>query len=86
MTFRELIADWISGGALTRANSESDDYFNAWQDTEKKLMADARIDKTAIILERDTYRNALARIEYATRNGKSGTAIMINRMAREALK
>ena len=53
MRLRDKIADWISGGAATKALA---------------------------------YHAALEAIEVATHSGKSGTAIKINRMAREALK
>lgn len=71
MTLRERLADWISGGALTRARAE----------------AIANHEETLECAEDwvDAYE-ALEAIEEATRNGKSGTARKVHRMATEALK
>lgn len=71
MTLRERIADWISGGALTQARYEAD--FNLRQCC---IWVD----------EFDRADDALLAIAAATRNGKSGTARKVHRMATEALK
>jgi hypothetical protein len=78
MTLRERLADWISGGALTRAQDQCAEWKEAFgieYDEHQATWSRAvtRLDK-------------LRAIEAATRYGKFGTARKINRMAREALK
>jgi hypothetical protein len=75
MTLRERLADWISGGALTRARKEGRDFYDA--------LAPAVVHHSERAIGA---RAALRAIEAATASGKSGTARKINRMAREALK
>ena len=71
MTFRERLADWISGGKLTEAHEE----IGALSRKVKSL--------DAAFIEVDV---ALMLIADATDGIQSGTARKINRMAREALK
>lgn len=71
MTLRERLADWISGGALSDARHHR-------AHTMKHLRS-MRSDCVKL-------SSALIRIERATRDGKSGTARKITRIAREALK
>lgn len=77
MTFRERLADWISGGALSEAredvvNRESDymRVMECFKDCSGRL---------------DSRHKALHRIMVETADGKSGTAQKIHRMAKEAL-
>ena len=71
MTFREKLADWISGGALTRAKKSASD----WQDNAAILAL--RCHKAHDALD------AIAAEEKPTSNA---TVKRMARMAREALK
>jgi len=78
MTRRERLADWISGGTVT-----------FWYELYSQAHSNAAFQleqATTFAVERELALEALEAIEAATRDGKSGTARKINRMAREALK
>ena len=70
MTFRERLADWISGGALSGEREAT------------KVYIDACVEKVG---EENALWGAMYDIYDATANGKSGTAQKIHRMAKEAL-
>lgn len=77
MTFRERLADWISGGALSEAYEDRNDA----QHYENKNFAAAEHLSTKV----SKYDAAIRDIMRATADGKSGTAQKIYRMAKEAL-
>lgn len=91
MTFRERLADWISGGEITlladaawRKAEEASKWREAygevelgWGKTQHDLEAARQGLRQAV--------GVLAHIRDATANGKSGTAQKIHRMAKEAL-
>lgn len=85
MTFREKLADWISGGALTRAREWSEYEAKLARRAEKRA-SDWQDNAAILALRCHKAHDALDAIADATDGGKSGTAIKINRMAREALK
>lgn len=70
MTFREKLADWISGGKLSDCRKERDEAQKAWSDGLK--------DRRLLYL-------AINEIWDYTREQKSGTAKKVTRMCREAL-
>ena len=70
MTFREKLADWISGGALSVDRKSKEVYLNALLDARRK---------------ESSLWSAMNSIFIATADGKSGTARKIHRMAKEAL-
>lgn len=71
LTWRERLADWISGGALARERREH-------------ARTNARLNAAHIQMMQAN--PALLSIYRATKDGKSGTAKMVARMAEEALK
>lgn len=71
MTFRDKLADWISGGKLT-----------LWKDANKQTL-NGYLACEMYALE---CRNALREIRDTTATGKSGTARRIHRIANEALE
>lgn len=71
MTFREKLADLISGGALTQIKGHSDVVI-------EKL---CQRDRDWIKLE-----HALLEVRDTTATGKSGTAQRVHRIAKEALE
>lgn len=78
MTFRERLADIISGGAVTAERNA-------------RVKADLALCNSRALLDKATrdrsaFQWALFGIEKATAAGKSGTAMKINRMARKGLK
>lgn len=83
-TWRERLADWISGGALTvcieQAIVAKGEAVSAAQHSEHSKFAKKLLRECAKL------SLGLYAIEVATHNGKSGTARMVNRMAREALQ
>lgn len=70
MTFREKLADWISGGQLSKCRKERDEAQEAWRDG----LEDCRFLYVTI-----------NEIWDYTREQKSGTAKKVARMCREAL-
>ncbi|OWV44238.1 hypothetical protein [Mameliella alba] len=84
MTFRERIADWISGGVVTRVRAANE--------AAVMVQRNCRIERANALDMEDRMRQRvgvmmwhLTSIEAATRHVKSGTGRKINRMAREAL-
>ena len=84
MTFREKLADWISGGALNDAQNIAD----CWKD----LYNEVRIDYIQCRNQSDKgwaaagqWRKAIEYIRDETGGIQSGTAQKIHRMAKEAL-
>jgi hypothetical protein len=71
MTFRERLADWISGGALTRARDDVE-----WLDRKRKQWADRAI-------VRD---DALRRIAAEEKPTSNATVRRMARIAREAIE
>ena len=74
-TWRERIADWISGGVL----------IDEIRNLERIVILNDRI-LTGIRNNRDGTTEALRSILAATEHDKSGTAQKVARMAREALE
>lgn len=70
MTFRERLADWISGGALSKAREH--------EATHELLYAE-------IVMECSWLEDRMRHIFHVTADSKSGTAQKIHRMAKEAL-
>lgn len=99
MTFRERLADWISGGALSVSRSACDGWERLYEtqsfaQAERWREAYGEVElgwgKTQHDLEsaRQKLKQAiggLVLIRDATADGKSGTAQKIHRMAKEAL-
>lgn len=81
MTFRERLADWISGGALSQLKLQLAEKDNRFQDS-LRGWDDAITSSEASV---DWLHGYLEKIYEETANGKSGTAQKIHRMAKEAL-
>lgn len=84
MTFRERLADWISGGALSYARYDA----NLWEDLYNETRIDLiqcrnQSDKGWVIASK--WREAIEYIRDETSGIQSGTAQKIHRMAKEAL-
>jgi hypothetical protein len=78
MTLRERLADWISGGALTRANERQNRAADA---------TFAQIDKTIAFMDRAfDAEGALRAIAAMETPGANATVRRMARTAREALK
>ena len=82
MNWRERLADWITGGALTRARKETDtamqrgcEWRNAWSIALGREQANAARNKSA-----------LARIAAMETPGANATVRRMAEAAREALK
>jgi hypothetical protein len=82
MTFREKLADWISGGSVTLAKSQRIDLLKTINRMERVREDELRREVRAW----NKRESAIRRILAATENGKSGTAQKIARIAREALE
>lgn len=91
MTLRERLSDWFGHMFMTDAKADEmvrKDITEAQDRLNKSFLAYGdqcadRVHWDYVAFQRG---NALRAIEAATRDGKSGTARKINRMAREALK
>lgn len=84
MTFRERMADWISGGALSKALGRIDELdLTACQLSDRAQKEKAYCDMFNTYAHE--YCEALKGIMHATAKGKSGTTQKIHRMAKEAL-
>lgn len=70
MTFREKLADWISGGALSKAREH--------EAVHEMLYAES-------VMECSWLDDHMRKIFHATAGIQSGTAQKIHRMAKEAL-
>ena len=75
MTFREKLADWISGGAVYDAKRMSSHWFNEWQSA-----MDAYGDHDA------KAQDALRRIAECETQGENATVKRMAKIAREAMK
>lgn len=73
MTLREKVADWLTGGKLTRLEQDRSE----WREL--------AITSLPVRAEADRMRNRLAYIAHETASVSNGTGRKINRMAREAL-
>jgi hypothetical protein len=78
MTPREKLADWISGGKLAEARKEASNSY---------AVASLNFAAWLSMARREYHRRTtLEAILAATKDGKSGTAKKVARMAREGLK
>jgi hypothetical protein len=85
MTRRERLADWISGGALSRAQNAKDRAEQLEQLS--RQTADYAFEAAGgYCMTVQTRTKTLRAIITATDNGKSGTARKINRIARGGLE
>ena len=84
MTFREKLADWISGGALYRSLQELE-LESIWRrDMERRRLNTSDLN-VRLACDLRELRLAMKCIKDEVANGKSGTAQKIHRMAKEAL-
>ena len=85
MTFRERLADLLTGGALTTARDDRDRLASELRTSEH--LSDTNRRQIRIHFENNIqFSRALRAIADATENGKSGTAKRINLMAKKGLE
>lgn len=78
MTIRERIADWISGGELTRAKHDARE---GWAEAYKHMCSAEIADDKKFLM-----RHALNRIAACETPNANGTVRRMARIAREAIK
>lgn len=72
MTWRERLADWISGGAVTRAK--------------KNKFDDVQLIVGSLVVQRNKCKSTLERIAAMETPGANATVKRMARLAREALE
>ena len=82
MTLRERIADWISGGALSRARADVDRHFESHKENVLSLCRSIE----AVRYQRNHYSNALSRIAAMETPSANATVRRMAAAAREALE
>lgn len=84
MTFREKLADWISGGALTRYRRRQDDAHDMYQEAKENYRSGFGKRYEAVI-ELDKMIAVLYSIVAQEKPTSNATVKRMARMAREAL-